>query len=44
MSKRLNLDVSDEFARLLTEMAQEEETSRSEIVRRGLSLMEAYMA
>lgn len=43
MSKhRLNIEISGELARLLDELSREEQTTKTEIVRRGLSVMKAY--
>ena len=43
MSKvRMNLEVSKDVAQFLEEMANEEATTKTEIVRRALSVLKAY--
>lgn len=45
MSKvRMNIEVSQEVADFLDELAKEEATSKTEIVRRALSVLKAYKA
>jgi metal-responsive CopG/Arc/MetJ family transcriptional regulator len=39
---RLSIEVSKELAALLDSLAENEETSKTEIVRRALSVMKAY--
>jgi hypothetical protein len=39
---RLSIEVSKELAALLDSLAENEETSKTEIVRRALSIMKAY--
>lgn len=39
---RLNLEISEDIARMLNEVADAEETTKSEIVRRALSVIKAY--
>ena len=39
---RLNIEISDDLARLLDELSAEEQTTKTEIVRRGLSVMKAF--
>lgn len=39
---RLNLDVSQDMANLLDNLAAHEDTTKAEIVRRALSVMKAY--
>jgi hypothetical protein len=39
---RLSIEVSKELAALLDSLAEAEETSKTEIVRRALSVMKAY--
>jgi ribbon-helix-helix CopG family protein len=39
---RLNIEVSRELAELVDTLARTEDTTRSEIVRRGLSVLKAY--
>ena len=43
MSKvRLNLELSEDFAKLLDTIAEEESATRTEIVRRALAVIKAY--
>lgn len=39
---RLNIEVSQEVANLLNQLASEEGTTKTEIVRRALSILKAY--
>jgi hypothetical protein len=39
---RLNIEVSEELARLLDKLADEEDVTRTEIVRRALAVLKAY--
>ena len=39
---RLNMEVSQEVADLLNQLASEEGTTKTEIVRRALSILKAY--
>ena len=39
---RMNLEVSKELAEFLDELAQSEDTTKTEIVRRALSVLKAY--
>lgn len=39
---RLNIEISDDLARLLDELSESEQTTKTEIVRRGLSVMKAF--
>jgi predicted transcriptional regulator len=39
---RLNMEVSEDLARLLDTLADEEDVTRTEIVRRALSVMKVY--
>lgn len=39
---RLNLEVSQDMANLLDNLAEHEDTTKAEIVRRALSVMKAY--
>jgi hypothetical protein len=40
----MNLEVSSEVAELLEDLAREEATTKTEIVRRALSVLKAYRA
>jgi metal-responsive CopG/Arc/MetJ family transcriptional regulator len=39
---RLNIEVSEDLAKLLDSLAEREDVTRTEIVRRGLSVLKAY--
>ena len=39
---RLSMDVSDDVSRLLDSLAEDEDVSRTEIVRRALAVLKAY--
>lgn len=39
---RLNIEVSEDLARLLDNLAEEEDVTRTEIVRRALAVLKAY--
>ena len=39
---RMNIEVSQEVADFLDQLAKEEETTKTEIVRRALSVLKAY--
>lgn len=39
---RLNIEVSDDLARLLDDLAKSEDVTRTEIVRRAISVIKAY--
>jgi len=39
---RLNIEVSEEVARLLDNLAEREDVTRTEIVRRGLAVLKAF--
>jgi len=39
---RLNIEVSEELAKLLDHLAEEEDVTRTEIVRRALAVLKAY--
>lgn len=39
---RMNIEVSQDIADLLDSLAQEEDTTKTEIVRRALSVLKAY--
>lgn len=39
---RINFDVSEEYADLIQELAKEAQLSKTEIVRRGISILKAY--
>ena len=41
---RMSMEVSQEVADLLEQLAAEEETTKTEIVRRALSVLKAYKA
>lgn len=38
---RLTIDISQELAALLTDLAEEAETTKADIIRRGLAVMKA---
>jgi hypothetical protein len=44
MKQRLNIEISEDLARLLDQLSDEEQTTKTEIVRRGLSIMKAFRA
>ncbi len=39
---RLSMEVSDELAKLLDDLAEDEDVTRTEIVRRALAVLKAY--
>lgn len=39
---RMNIELSEEVAELLEQLAQDETTTKTEIVRRALSVLKAY--
>jgi hypothetical protein len=39
---RLNIEISGELARLIDELSEGEGTTKTEIIRRGLSVMKAF--
>ena len=38
---RLTIDISEDLAKLLTDLAEESDTTKSDIIRRGLAVMKA---